>query len=168
MPGNIAYDQAAACVEGAFYALAVLKKVNLRPGQKTLVIGATGAIGSSSIQFLKFYGTVVTAVCSGENSELVKSLGADKIIDYKTDDFTKDTGLYDFIFDAVGKYTFGQCKHLLKKKGIYSSSGGVNPFLTLITPLLGGKKVIFAPPKNLTASLNFIKTWLKKEISNRL
>ena len=157
MPANITYDEAAACAEGAFYALNAINNMNPKAGQKALVIGATGAIGSSSVQFLKFYGVSITAVCSSENSELVKSLGADEIIDYKTHDFTKDGGQYDLVFDAVGKSTFGQCKPLLKKKGIYSTSGGVNPFLVLITPLLGGKKVVFAPPKNLKPSLGFIK-----------
>jgi NADPH:quinone reductase-like Zn-dependent oxidoreductase len=164
MPGNITYDHAVACVEGAFYALAVINKVNPKAGQKALVIGATGAIGSSSVQFLKFFGASVNAVCSGENSELVKSLGADKIIDYKTDDFTKDPEQYDFVFDAVGKSTFAQCKPLLREKGIYSSSGGSqNLLLPFITPLLGGKKVVFAPPGNLKASLDFILDLVEKK-----
>ena len=163
IPGNITYEEAAACVEGAFYALSVINKISPKAGQKALVIGATGAIGSSYVQFLKFYGTSITAVCSSENSELVKSLGADKIIDYKMEDFTKDNDEYDFVFDAVGKSTFSQCKPLLKKKGIYSSSGGSqNIFLPLITQLLGGKKVVFAPPKNLKASLSFIKDLVEK------
>ena len=163
IPGNITYEEAAACVEGAFYALSVINKISPKAGQKALVIGATGAIGSSYVQFLKFYGTSITAVCSSENSELVKTLGADKIIDYKTEDFTKDSNEYDFVFDAVGKSTFSQCKPLLKKKGIYSSSGGSqNIFLPLITQLLGGKKVVFAPPKNLKASLSFIKDLVEK------
>lgn len=162
MPGNINYEEAVACVEGAFYALAIINKVKPKKGQKALVIGATGAIGSSAVQFLKFYGASITVVCSRENAELIRSLGADKIIDYKTDDFTKDNEQYDFIFDAVGKSTFDACKPLLKKKGIYSTSGGVNPFLVLTTPLLGGKKVVFAPPKNLKVSLGFIKDLVEK------
>ncbi|MEP7372688.1 MAG: NAD(P)-dependent alcohol dehydrogenase [Chitinophagaceae bacterium] len=157
MPANISYEQAAACIEGAFYALNVINKMSPMAGQKALVNGATGAIGSSMVQFFKFYGTYITAVCSGENSELVRSLGADKVIDYKTEDFTKDSGQYDFVFDAANNSTFGRCKHLLKKNGIYSSSGAPNPFLLLATSLSGGKKVIFAPPKNLKACLIFIK-----------
>jgi NADPH:quinone reductase-like Zn-dependent oxidoreductase len=149
-------------VEGAYYALSVINKLNPKTGQKGLVNGATGAIGSAIVQFFKYYGTYVTAVCGSENKELVKSLGADKLIDYKTDDFTKDNEEYDFVFDAVGKSTFGKCKRLLKEKGIYASSGGPNPLLVLITPLLGGKKEIFAPPKNLKASLSFIKDLVEK------
>jgi len=162
IPGNTTYDQAVACVEGAFYALNVINQMNPKAGQKALVYGATGAIGTAMVQFFKFYGTYITAVCNGENRELVKSLGADKVIDYKTDDFTKDNERYDFVFDAIGKSTFGKCKPLLKKNGIYSSSGGPNLFLVLITPLLGGKKFIFSPPKNVKACLSFIKDLVEK------
>lgn len=162
IPDNSTYDQAAACVEGAFYALNVINKMNPKAGQKALVNGATGAIGSSMVQFFKFYGVYITAVCSSENNELVKSLGADKIIDYKTDDFTKDSERYDFVFDAVGKSTFSMCKPLLKKNGIYSSSGAPNFLLVFITPLSGGKKEIFCPPKNLKTSLSFIKGLVEK------
>lgn len=162
IPGDIAYDQAAASIEGAFYALNVIQKVKPTTGQKALVIGATGAIGSSMVQFFKFYGVSVTAVCSGENSELVRSLGADKIIDYKKEDFTKDKEQYDFVFDAADKSSFGQCKPLLNKKGKYSSSGAPNLVLLLTTSLTGGKKVVFAPPKNLKACLNFITGLVQK------
>jgi NADPH:quinone reductase-like Zn-dependent oxidoreductase len=85
-------------------------------------------------------------------------LGADKIIDYQKDDFTKEEDKYDFVFDAVGKSSFFKCKSLLKDKGIYTSSDGfLNVFLALITPAFGGKKVIFLPPKNINAGLSFIK-----------
>jgi NADPH:quinone reductase-like Zn-dependent oxidoreductase len=88
-----------------------------------MIYGATGAIGSSDVQFLKYYCVYVTAVCGGENAELVRSLGADKVIDYKTQNFTKDEEQYDYVFDAVDKTGFLQCKQLLKMKGIYTSSG---------------------------------------------
>src|SRR6185295_6779049 len=120
--------------------------------------GATGAIGSSYVQFLKYYGVSVTAVCRGEHRELVSSLGADKVIDYTTEDFTTDSERYDFIFDAVGKSNFFKCKKLLKKKGGYTSSGGwINIFLLMITPLLGGKKVFFSFAVKIETELNFIK-----------
>lgn len=163
MPGNIIYDQAAACLEGAFYAASGIIQLTPKAGQKALVYGATGAIGSSYVQFLKYYGVYVTAVCSSEQTELIRSLGADKVIDYKTDDFTKDSEQYDFVFDAVGKSSFVKCKRLLKKNGIYTSSNGlINLFWMLITPLLGGKKVVFSPPKNIKAGLNFIKDLIEK------
>jgi len=163
MPADITYDQAAASSEGAFYAAAVINLFNIKVGQKALVYGATGAIGSAYVQFLKYYGAYVTAVCGGENSELVKSLGADRIIDYKTTDFTKDNEQYDFVFDAIGRSSFFKCKRLLKKKGIYTSSGGAeNLLLIFITPIFGGKKVVYRPPKSFTAVLYFIKDLIEK------
>jgi NADPH:quinone reductase-like Zn-dependent oxidoreductase len=140
-PENVTYDEAVACIEGAFYALSAIKGMKPVAGQTALVIGATGAIGSSFVQFLKYYGVSTTAVCGGENSKLVKSLGADKIIDYRTEDFIKDTAKYDMVFDAVGKYGFVKCRSLLKDKGQYSSTGGLeNLFWPLVTRLQGGKK----------------------------
>ncbi|HEV8285771.1 MAG TPA: NAD(P)-dependent alcohol dehydrogenase [Chitinophagaceae bacterium] len=158
MPGNLTYNQAAACLEGAFYAASVFMGLKPTAGQKALVYGATGAIGSSYVQFLKNYGVYITAVCWNENAELVRSLGADKIIDFKKEDFTKDNERYDFVFDAVGKSSFFKCKKLLKKKGVYTSSGGaINLLLIFITPLFGGRKVVFPPPKSIKAGLDFIK-----------
>ena len=163
IPVNINYEQATASVEGAFYALDNVNKLNPKAGQKAMVNGATGAIGSAIVQFLKYYGLTVTATCSTENINLVKSLGADRIIDYKKIDFTKDSDQYDFVFDAVGKSTFVKCKPLLKNKGIYTSTDGfVNFFLSIVTPVFRGKKVVFTPPKNVKAGLNFIKQLLEK------
>lgn len=162
MPANITYDEAAACLEGAFYASWIMR---LKPtaGQKALVYGATGAIGSSYVQFLKYYGVYVTAVCGAENTELVRSLGANKIIDYKNNDFTKDDEQYDFVLDGVGKTTFTKCKKLLKKKGIFSSSNGtINLLWVLITPLFGGKKVAFPGGTTIAAGLHFIKDLVEK------
>src|SRR5215203_5960973 len=89
----------------------------------------------------------VTAVCRGEHRQLVTLLGADRVIDYEKEDFTKDSEKYDFVFDAVGKTSFFKCKNLLKKKGGFTSSGGwINFFLIIITPLFGGKKVFFHSP----------------------
>ena len=167
IPENITYEQAAASAEGAHYAYNFINKVELEAGHKVLVNGATGAIGSAAVQMLKYYGARVTAVCNTKNVELVRSLGADKIIDYMKEDFTKDDEKYDFVFDTVGKSTFGKCKPLLKKGGVYISSelgpGVQNPFLALITPLLGGKKVAFPIPLNTKESLAFIKDLLEKE-----
>ncbi len=163
LPSNLTYDEAAACLEGAFYAASVIMPLKPTHGQKALVYGATGAIGSSYVQFLKYYGASITAVCGGENEELVRSLGADKIIDYKKEDFTKDSERYDFIFDGVGKISFLKCKKLLKKKGAYTSSNGaINLLWLFITPLFGGKKVVFSIPKSFNAVLNFIKDLVEK------
>jgi NADPH:quinone reductase-like Zn-dependent oxidoreductase len=162
-PESINYDVAATCLEGTFYAASIILQLQPKSGQKALVYGATGAIGSAYVQFLKYYGVYVTAVCGGENLELVKSLGADKVIDYTTGDFTKDSEQYDFVFDAVGKSSFIKCKRLLKKNGIYTSSGGaINLLWVIITPVLGGKKVPFVPPKNIKAALGFINDLIEK------
>ncbi len=163
MPGNITYEQAAACLEGTYYSAAAINHLKPTAGQKALVYGATGAIGLADVQFLKYYGLYVTAVCSGEHIELVKSLGADKVIDYKTQDFTKDEERYDYVFDAVDKTGFLKCKRLLKKNGIYTSSGGFEYLLwNLITKITGRKKVLFIVPKDIKGNLEFIKKLIEE------
>ncbi len=167
IPNNISYEEAAASLEGAHYAYNFINKVKLNSSQKILINGATGAIGSSLLQFIKYYNIYVTAVCSTENIDLIRSLGADKIIDYSKEDFTKDNEKYDFVFDSVGKSSFFKCKSLLTKNGIYISSElgymAQNPFLALITPLFGSKKVIFPIPYNIKASISFIKDLIEKK-----
>ena len=115
-----------------------------------MVYGASGAIGSAAVQLLKYFGVKVTAVCNTKNVEAVKSLGADLVIDYTRQDFTKTDQKFDFVFDSVGKSSFGQCKPLLRKKGIYISTElgkkSENIFFALFTPILGGKKVLFPIP----------------------
>ncbi len=163
MPENLGFEEAAACLEGAFYSGSTMLQLKPTAGQKALVNGATGAIGSSSVQFLKYYGVYVTAVCGAENFALVRSLGADKLIDYKTQDFTKDDEQYDYVFDDVGKASFLRSKPIMKKTGVFSSSGGIRYlFLALITPLFGRKKVIFLAPKNISGTLSFIKELIEK------
>ncbi|MGB8519433.1 MAG: NAD(P)-dependent alcohol dehydrogenase [Candidatus Tumulicola sp.] len=157
IPDDLDYDIAAACPEGTFYAASGLNQLNPKAGQKAMVYGATGAIGSAYVQLLKYFGVYVTAVCRGENAALIQSLGADRVIDYEKEDFTKDDDRYDFVFDAIGKSSFLKCKDLLKRDGLYTSSGGAeNAFFALVTPLLGGKRVPFIPPKNVASTLRFI------------
>jgi len=164
--GNLSYEQATASTEGAYYAYNFINKVEIKKGQYVLVNGATGAIGSAAVQLLKYFDVNVTAVCATKNIELVLSLGADKVIDYTKEDFTKDRDKYDFVFDAVGKSSFFKCRHVLKSGGIYISSDlgylFQNLFLPLITPILkllfDNKKTIFPTPKDIRGSLLFIKT----------
>ncbi len=160
IPPGFSYDQAAASAEAAHYAYNFVNKVTLKPGQRVLVNGATGGIGSAAVQFLKYYDIYVTAVCSSENIATVKSLGADRVIDYTKEDFTRDTEKYDFVLDAVGKSTFFKCKKILKKDGIYISSElgpySQNLFLPLITAIGKRKRVIFPIPVNIKGSLEFI------------
>lgn len=150
MPANIGFDEAAPLTEGAYYAWMGIRAAKIKSGQNVLVYGATGAIGSAAVQILKHFGATVVAVCGTKNIELVKGLGANSVIDYQTQDFTKTTNRYDFILDAVGKSSFGQCKPLLTDKGIYISTelgkNGENIFFALITPILGGKKLLFPIP----------------------
>lgn len=164
IPANLSYEQAAACLEGSFYAAAGIGHLDPKPGQKALVYGATGAIGSAYLQYFKHFDVYVTAVCGKENSELVKSLGARKVIDYRTEDFTRDDERYDFVIDAVGKTSFFKCKPIMKEKGIYASSGGDpgNLFAVMISPLLRGKKVLFKPPRAVKPRLMFIKDLVEK------
>ena len=162
MPNNINYEQAAACLEGTYYSAAGINYLKPTAGQKALVYGASGAIGSADVQFLKYYGLYVTAVCGGENSELLRSLGADKVIDYKTQDFTKDEERYDFIFDAVDKTSFPKCKPLLNKKGIYTSSGGFENLAWALITKFSGKKVLFIAPKDVQGNLAFIKNLIEE------
>jgi NADPH:quinone reductase-like Zn-dependent oxidoreductase len=152
IPANVTYEEAAPSTEGSHYALACITKAKIATGQHVLVNGATGAIGSAAVQILKSVGAVVTAVCDTEHVELVRGLGADRVIDYTAEDFTKDEQTYDVVFDAVGKSSFGRCKRLLKPRGFYLSTDlgplSQNPILALITPLFGGKKAMMPiPPK---------------------
>ena len=152
MPANVTYQQAAPSTEGSHYALAHIRAAKIRSGQDVLVYGATGAIGSAAVQLLKSLGAHVTAVCGTDHLGLVKSLGADKVIDYTAEDFTQDNQRYDVVLDSVGKSSFSHCRRLLKPRGIYISSElgplAQNPFLALIATLHGGKKVMFPIPKH--------------------
>ena len=152
--------------KGAHYALVNIRAAKVEPGQNILVYGATGAIGSAAVQLLKHFGAIVTAVCNTKNVALVKYLGADTIIDYQTQDFTKTENKYAFIFDAVGKSSFVQCKPLLTEKGIYISTelgkNGENIFYALTTPFLGGKKLLFPIPSISKKDVIFLKELVQK------
>lgn len=147
---SMSFEEAAALTEGAHYALCNIRAAKVAAGQNVLVYGATGAIGSAAVQLLKSRGAHITAVCNTRNVELVKSLGADKVIDYQTQDFTQIKDRFSFIFDAVGKSSFRQCKPLLTPRGIYISTElgnyGENIFWALLTPLGRGKRLLFPLP----------------------
>jgi len=161
IPGGLSFEIAAAIGEGAHYAWCDIRAAKIQKGQNILINGATGAIGSAAVQLVKYLGATVTAVCDTKNVALVKSLGADVIIDYKKADFTQLQVTFDVVFDAVGKSSFGKCKPLLKKGGIYISTElgymSQNPFLALITPLFGGKKVMFPIPVTTKADIEFLR-----------
>jgi NADPH:quinone reductase-like Zn-dependent oxidoreductase len=159
MPAGATFEEAAPISDGAFNALWCLRVGNLQKGQRIVVYGASGAIGTAGVQLAKYFGADVTAVCSTKNVEVVRSLGADRVIDYTQEDFTKNSETYDVIFDAVGKQTFKNCKGSLKPGGVYLATDGFrNLFLTLWTSLFGGKKVRFQlPPQYAKKDLLLLK-----------
>jgi NADPH:quinone reductase-like Zn-dependent oxidoreductase len=165
MPANLTFEEAAASTEGSHYALSLIRKAKIHSGQDVLVNGATGAIGSAAVQLLKHLGANVTAVCDTKHLELIKDLGADRVIDYTAEDFTKDPQVYDVVLDAVGKSSFGRCKRLLTPRGIYVSGDfgpkAQNPILALITPLFGGKRVMFPIPRDDQEMARYFKGLLE-------
>ncbi len=166
MPPNTTFEQAAASLEGAHYGYNFIDKVPLEAGQLVLVNGASGGIGLATVQMLHALGARVVAVCNTKNLELVQSLGAERVIDYTQVDFTKDEERCHYVFDSVGKSSFGKCKSLLRPGGAYISSelgeGAQNVFLALITPLFGNKKVIFPIPSDRKRSIFFIKKLMEE------
>ena len=146
MPANLTFEEAAPCTEGSTYALGLIDPAGIEDGQDVMVYGATGAIGSSAVQLLKAAGARVTAVCATPHMDLVKDLGADRVLDYTAGDFTRDAQRYDVVFDAVGKTTFGRCRRLLKPKGRFLTPDGgpgwQNVPLAIGTPFLGGQRVV--------------------------
>lgn len=161
LPSNYTYEVAAALTEGAHYALCNIRAAKIKPGQNVLVNGATGAIGSAAVQLLKYYGAEVTAVCETKHLELVKSLGADEVIDYTQQDFTLLNKNFDVVFDAVGKSSFGKCKRLLTKKGVYMSTelgkNFQNIYLALLTPLFRGKRLLFPLPTTKKEDIELLR-----------
>ncbi|MBU8687172.1 NAD(P)-dependent alcohol dehydrogenase [Priestia megaterium] len=123
-PENVTYEEAASISFGGTAALHFFRKGNIQAGQKVLIYGASGAVGTAAVQLASYYGAEVTGVCSAKNSELVKSLGADRVIDYQHENFTKKEERYDLIFDAVGKITKNQCKEALALNGRFVSVEG--------------------------------------------
>lgn len=163
-PSNIPCEEAAAC-DGYLTSLPFLRdKGKIKKGQKVLINGASGSVGSAAVQLAKYFEAEVTGVCSTANIELVKSAGADNVIDYTKDDFTKNTNTYDIIFDSVGKASFSKCKKALKQNGVFLEAGitlAVMPHV-LLSSMLGNKKAkIMATglrtPAERTKDLIFIK-----------
>jgi NADPH:quinone reductase-like Zn-dependent oxidoreductase len=145
MPDNLSFDEAAAIPVGAMAALQLLRKANIREGQKALVYGASGSVGTYAVQLAKYFGAKVTGVCSGANLDLIKSIGAGSTIDYTTEDFLTKEQEYDVIFDAVGKISPSKCRKILKKNGAYISVKSVTnektEYLTFLKELIESGKL---------------------------
>ena len=159
MPSGLTFEEAAPICDGALNALLCLKMADLRKGRTILIYGASGAIGTAGVQLARYFGADVTAVCSTKNLELVKSLGADRVIDYTQEDFTKNGQTYDVILDAVGKHSFSRCKGSLEPGGIYLPTDGLrNLMLALMPSRKGGKRVVFQiPPRIPKQDVLFLK-----------
>jgi NADPH:quinone reductase-like Zn-dependent oxidoreductase len=162
MPAGMTFEEAAAVTDGAILALMCLEAAHIHKGQKILIYGASGAIGTAGVQLAKYFEANVTAVCNTKNVELVRSLGADRVIDYMQEDFTKNGETYDVIFDAVGKHSFRLSKRSLKSGGAYVATDGFrNFFLHLWTARIGDKRALFPIPPHYT-QMNVL--FLKKVI----
>jgi NADPH:quinone reductase-like Zn-dependent oxidoreductase len=159
MPAGMSYEQAAPICDGALNALMCLTAAKLRKGSTILIYGASGAIGTAGVQLAKHFGADVTAVCSTKNIELVKSLGADRVIDYTQEDFTENGQTYDVIFDAVGKHSFKRSRGSLEPGGLYLPTDGfVNLWLALKPSRKGEKRVVFQlPPRQTKQDVLFLK-----------
>ena len=151
IPKGHEYIEMAPAGEGATYALNIIRSAGIKDGQKVLVYGASGAIGSAAVQILKHMGVEVIAVCGTKNLELIKSIGASKVISFETEDFTLIDDTFDLVLDAVGKTSYGATKKLLNESGKYCSSelgkGAQNPLMAVWFAVTGSKKVLFPIPK---------------------
>ncbi len=166
MPDGIPFDVAAASTDGAILAMTYLCRVDLQPGQRILIYGASGAIGSAGVQLAKHAGAHVTAVCNTPNVEAVRALGPAVVIDYMVDDFTTNGETYDFVFDAVGKHTFRKCRGSLVPGGAYlvTDLGFLwqNPWLALLTSRLKRRrKVLFPLPTYNKEHVEYVKGLLE-------
>jgi NADPH:quinone reductase-like Zn-dependent oxidoreductase len=160
MPTNMTYEEAAAVCDGVMLALNGLRPANVgRPGVRILVYGASGSIGTAGVQLAKHFGAHVTAVCNTKNVELVRSLGADEVVDYLHEDFTENGHTYDIVFDAVGKHSFRRARRSLNRGGVYvATDGWLNLFLALATRGVGRRKVLFPiPPRYTKQDVRFLK-----------
>jgi NADPH:quinone reductase-like Zn-dependent oxidoreductase len=160
-PAGMTFEEAAAVSDGASIALACLRKTGLRKGQSILVYGASGSIGTAAVQLAKHFEADVTAVCNTKSVELVRSLGADEVVDYTQEDFTKNGRTYDVIFDAVGKHSFRRSRRSLKPGGTYAETDlgflWHVPFLALATRWIGDKRVTLPLPQYTRQDVLFVK-----------
>jgi NADPH:quinone reductase-like Zn-dependent oxidoreductase len=161
MPTGMSFEEAAAVCDGACIALSCLRNAGLQKGRSILVYGASGSVGTAAVQLAKHFGADVTAVCNTKNVELVRSLGADEVVDYEQEDFTKSGKTYDIIFDAVGKHSFRRCRRSLKRGGTFIETDlgfmWHAPLLSLTTRWIGDKRVRIGIARYTKADVVFLK-----------
>jgi len=157
MPAGVSFEQAVAICDGGLNALTSLRRVGLREGQRILVYGASGSIGTAAVQLAKVLDADVTAACSTRKVQAVRSLGADRVIDYRRNDFTRSGESYDVIFDAVGKQSFRRCRGSLRHGGTYIATDGLfNLVLSLVTSWADGRRVVFPLPQVTNANVRYL------------
>jgi NADPH:quinone reductase-like Zn-dependent oxidoreductase len=160
-PAGMTFEEAAAVCDGGIIALACLRKADLRKERSILIYGASGSIGTAAVQLAKYFEADVTAVCNTKNLELVRSLGAHRVIDYTQEDFTKNGETYDVVFDAVGKHSFRRCRRSLRPGGIYIETDlgflWHVPLLALMTRRIGDKRVTLPVPEYTKKDVLFLK-----------
>jgi NADPH:quinone reductase-like Zn-dependent oxidoreductase len=166
MPASMPFDEAAAVCDGAMSAFSCLRGADLRPGRSLLIYGASGSIGSAAVQVAKSFGADVTAVCNTKNVELVRSLGADRAIDYTQEKYIRKGEIYDVIFDAVGKTSFRRCRRGLKPGGLFIETDmgfmAHAPLLALLTHWVGDKRVIMGITRYTKADLLVLKELIEE------
>lgn len=155
-PAGVSFEEAAAVCDGAILALTCLRAGDVQPGRRVLIYGASGSIGTAGVQLAKHMGAEVTAVCNTPNVEVVRSLGADEVIDYMQEDFAANGETYDLVFDAVGKISLGRCRASLRRGGVYIGTDlgylWQNPFLALVS-----RRVKFPIPRYRKEEVVLIK-----------
>jgi NADPH:quinone reductase-like Zn-dependent oxidoreductase len=160
-PAGIGFEEAAAVCDGAILALASLSLADLHEGRSIVVYGASGSIGTAAVQLARHFGAHITAVCDTKNLELVRSLGADEVVDYTREDFTRNGKTFDVVFDAVGKHAFRRCRRALQPDGIYFTTDlgflAQNPALVLATRWTGGRRVRLPLPRYTKENVLFVK-----------
>ena len=160
-PAALSFQEASAVCDGGIIALTCLRKADLREGQSIVVYGASGSIGTAAVQLAKAFGAEVTAVCNTKNVELVRSLGADEVVDYTVVDFTRNGRSYDIVFDSVGKHSFRRCRRSVKRGGVYVETylGFMwhAPALVLLTRWIGDKRVTIPIPRYTQEEVVFLK-----------
>ena len=163
-PAGLSFEEAAAVCDGAVLALGCLRAASVRPGRSILIYGASGSIGTAAVQLASYLGADVTAVCGTENVELVRSLGADHVIDYTRADFTQNGEAYDVVFDAVGMQSFGRCRDSIRPGGAYLATDHLhNLALVLWTSMIGSRKVLFPiPPKYTKEDVLFLRQLIEE------